>query len=69
MKNKLRTIISNVDNGTYSFLPRTVLEVSADLVTRDSSNNIGLRFPRCNRIRDDKFASDCNTLEDVEALE
>ena len=66
---ELRTIISNVDNGTYSFLPRTVLEVSADLVTRDSNNNIGLRFPRCNRIRDDKFASDCNTLEDVEALE
>jgi len=66
---ELRTIISNVDNGTYSFLPRVVLEVTADLVTRDSNNNIGLRFPRCNRIRDDKFVSDCNTIEDVETLE
>jgi DNA ligase-1 len=66
---ELRTIVSNVNNGTYNFLPRVVLEVSADLVTRDASNNIGLRFPRCKRIRDDKFVIDCNTIEDVERLE
>lgn len=65
---ELRTIITGVDNGTYFFTPRTVLEVSADLITRDSSNNIGLRFPRCKRIREDKFVIDCNTLEDVENL-
>lgn len=66
---ELRTVVTTVDNGKYHFLPRVVLEVSADLVTRDASNNIGLRFPRCKRIRDDKFVADCNTIEDVEALE
>ena len=66
---ELRTIITNVDNGTYYFTPRIVLEVSADLITRDTADNIGLRFPRCKRIRDDKFAIDCNTILDVENLE
>jgi len=66
---ELRTITISIDNGTYFFTPRTVLEVSADLITRDSSNNIGLRFPRCKRIRDDKFVIDCNTLQDLEELE
>ena len=49
--------------------PTVVLEVSADLVSRDLQGNIGLRFPRCKRIRDDKFVADINTLEDVENLE
>lgn len=66
---ELRPLVERFETPTYHFLPRVVLEVSADLVTRDASNNIGLRFPRCKRIRDDKFVSDCNTLEDVEALE
>ena len=51
-----------------TFLPRVVLQVSADVVTRDSDGNIGLRFPRVTRIRDDKFAQDVNTLEEVERM-
>ncbi len=48
---ELRPLVERFETPTYHFLPRVVLEVSADLVTRDASNNIGLRFPRCKRIR------------------
>ena len=61
--------IESVENGTLMVSPTVVLEVSADLVSRDLQGNIGLRFPRCKRIRDDKFVADINTLEDVENLE
>ena len=63
-----KKIISRVNNGTYELLPRIVLEVTCDLVTRDSEGNLGLRFPRMLRIRSDKPVSDINTLEDVEAM-
>tara|TARA_R100001510_G_C7649880_1_gene207363 strand:+ start:325 stop:1836 length:1512 start_codon:yes stop_codon:yes gene_type:complete len=69
LTHNLRRNVENFENDTYSFLPRVVLEVSADLVSRDEKGNLGLRFPRCKRIRDDKFAADINTLEDVERLE
>ena len=69
LTNTLRRNVENYDNKTYHVSPVVVLEVSADLVSRDSQGNLGLRFPRCKRIRDDKFVADINTLEDVEALE
>jgi len=69
LTHNLRRNVENFENDTYYFLPRVVLEVSADLVSRDEKGNLGLRFPRCKRIRDDKFAADINTLEDVESLE
>tara|TARA_R100001082_G_scaffold40748_1_gene21622 strand:- start:2910 stop:4421 length:1512 start_codon:yes stop_codon:yes gene_type:complete len=69
LTHNLRRNVENFENDTYYFLPRVVLEVSADLVSRDEKGNLGLRFPRCKRIRDDKFAADINTLEDVERLE
>lgn len=65
---QLRKIVENFSNGRYEFLPRVVLEVKADLVSTDAKGNIGLRFPRMNRIRDDKFVADINTIEDVERL-
>ena len=66
LTNKLRTTIEKYDDGVYHFLPRVVLEVSADLVTKDKHNNVGLRFPRMKRIREDKFVSDINTEDDLE---
>ena len=69
LTHNLRRNVENFENDTYYFLPRVVLEVSADLVSRDEKGNLGLRFPRCKRIRDDKFAADINTLGDVERLE
>ena len=69
LTHNLRRNVENFENNTYYFLPRVVLEVNADLVSRDEKGNLGLRFPRCKRIRDDKFAADINTLEDVESLE
>ena len=66
---KLRMHIESFEDETHLVSPVTVLEVSADLVSRDLQGNIGLRFPRCKRIRDDKFVADINTIEDVENLE
>jgi len=68
LTNELRKNVETFNNGTYNLLPRVVLEVSADLVTQDAKSNYGLRFPRCKRIRHDKFVADINTIEDVEAL-
>jgi DNA ligase-1 len=69
LTNELRKNVETYDKGTYNLLPRVVLEVSADLITQDAKGNYGLRFPRCKRIRHDKFVADINTIEDVEALE
>jgi len=68
LTNELRKNVETYSNGTYNLLPRVVLEVSADLVTQDAKGNYGLRFPRCKRIRHDKFVADINTIEDVEDL-
>tara|TARA_R100000231_G_scaffold41891_1_gene36548 strand:- start:2303 stop:3835 length:1533 start_codon:yes stop_codon:yes gene_type:complete len=68
LTNELRKNVETYNNGTYNLLPRVVLEVSADLVTQDAKGNYGLRFPRCKRIRHDKFVADINTIEDVERL-
>ena len=62
---RLRTIVETYNDGRYLFLPRIVLEVKADLISTDAKGNIGLRFPRMKRIRDDKFVADINTIEDV----
>ena len=69
LTNTLRRNVESFDNGQFFVSPIVVLEVKADLVSRDAQGNLGLRFPRCVRIRDDKFVSDINTLEDVERLE
>jgi len=63
-----KKIVQRVVDGTYELLPRIVLEVTADLVSKDADNNLGLRFPRLLRIRNDKPVSDINTISDVEAL-
>jgi len=67
---KLKKIVDTYDvkSKQFFFLPRIVLEVIADAVTSDSSGNIGLRFPRLIKIRDDKFASDSNTIDDLKEL-
>ena len=69
LTNTLRRNVEKFENGQFFVSPVVVLEVKADLVSRDEKGNLGLRFPRCVRIRDDKFVADINTLEDVERLE
>ena len=69
LTNTLRRNVESFENAQFFVSPVVVLEVKADLVSRDEKGNLGLRFPRCVRIRDDKFVADINTLEDVERLE
>ena len=69
LTNTLRRNVESFKDGQFFVSPKIVLEVKADLVSRDAEGNLGLRFPRCVRIRDDKFVADINTLEDVERLE
>ena len=61
----INSYVEDFSGGIYKLLPRTVLEVSADLVSMDEKGNYGLRFPRCKRIREDKFVADTNTLDDL----
>ena len=68
LTNELRRQIDTHSNGIYHFLPRVVLEVTADLITQDAEGNWGLRFPRLVRIRDDKFVADINTLNDIKEM-
>ena len=68
LTNEAKKLILSVSNGTHSLSPRMVLEVTCDLITKDSKGNFGLRFPRLLRIRHDKPVSEINTLEDVKNL-
>ena len=65
LTNQLRKLVESHKDGKYHFLPRIVLEVLADLISQDAKGNIGLRFPRVSRIRNDKYVEDINTIEDV----
>ena len=62
---ELKKIVDVYEQGSFYFLPRIVLEVSGDMITQDAEESWALRFPRVKRIRRDKFAADCNTLQDV----
>jgi len=68
LTNEGKKIVSGINDKTHKWLPRIVLEVTCDLVTRDADGNLGLRFPRMLRIRTDKPVSDINTLKDVEGM-
>jgi ATP-dependent DNA ligase I len=65
---ELRKNVDYYEGETYYFLPRIVLEVTSDLVTTDSDGNIGLRFPRCVRIRQDKYPADIDTIDSVKEM-
>ena len=65
LTDKLQKQIVSRKNGVYAVNPVVILEVKSDLVSQDAKGNIGLRFPRMNRIREDKFVEDIDTLETV----
>lgn len=68
LTNSLRKNIEKYNDGVYYFLPRIVIEIKADLISRDMNGNYSLRFPRMSRIRDDKYVQDINTKKNVEEL-
>tara|TARA_A100001201_G_scaffold112786_1_gene96612 strand:- start:75 stop:1583 length:1509 start_codon:yes stop_codon:yes gene_type:complete len=65
---QLKRIVDSYSGGTYHFLPRVVLEVTCDFLTKNQDGSYGMRFPRILRIRDDKYPTDCNTIEEIEEL-
>ena len=65
LTNKLKRTTIKFHNGTHEFLPRIVLSVSADLITKNKNDSWGLRFPRMIAIRDDKPVNEINTIDDV----
>lgn len=65
---QLRKHIDRYEGDTYYFNPRIVLQVTSDLVTNNSDGEIGLRFPRAMRVREDKYPSDIDTLQRVQEL-
>ena len=64
----LKKIVESYEGDTFHFLPRVVLEVTADLVSTDDDGNIGLRFPRAVRVREDKYAKEADTLQTVQEM-
>lgn len=62
---ELKKVVDMYEKETFYFLPRIVLEVTGDLISKDAEENWALRFPRVKRIRRDKYAVDCNTIQDV----
>jgi DNA ligase-1 len=65
---QLKKIIEKFSSDVFYVLPRIVLEVTCDLISKDSEGNYGLRFPRVMRIRNDKFAKDCNSILDIQLM-
>lgn len=64
----LKKFVESYEGDTFHFLPRVVLEVTADLVSTDDEGNIGLRFPRVVRVREDKYAKEADTLQTVKEM-
>jgi DNA ligase-1 len=68
LTNKLKPLTTSYDNGTFTLLPRVVLTVTADLVSKNRDNTYALRFPRMKCIRNDKPVTEINTIDDVVML-
>jgi DNA ligase-1 len=62
----LKRIVEKYEGEVFHVLPRIVLEVTADGVTKNELGGFGLRFPRVLRIRDDKSPMDCTEIGDLE---
>lgn len=62
---QLKKIVDRYSNSVFYFLPRKVIQVSADMIQMDSEGQYALRFPRMVRIRDDKYPKEINTTNDI----
>jgi len=63
---ELKKIVDAHVDGVFHFLPRIVLEVDCDAITKDEkTGHLALRFPRMVRIRDDKAPTECDTHTDM----
>tara|TARA_R100001463_G_scaffold110177_1_gene164860 strand:- start:4529 stop:6082 length:1554 start_codon:yes stop_codon:yes gene_type:complete len=62
---QLKQIVDRYDNNVFYFLPRKVIQVTADMVQIDNDGKFALRFPRMVRIRQDKYPKEINTIHDI----
>ena len=67
LSDKLRKLVSTVVDGKYTFIPRVVLNIKAEIIMK-RNDRYSLRLPRIIAVRDDKYASDATTLHQVEQL-
>ena len=65
---ELKKIVDVFYNGVFHFLPRRVIQVTADMIQMDNEGKYALRFPRLVRLRDDKFPSEVNTIDDLKQM-
>ena len=63
----LRKVVDSYNPPVYHFLPRIVIQVTCDAVTTNQDGSIGMRFPRLMRIREDKVASEVDTIETIQS--
>ena len=61
-----KRIVESYDDGTYFFCLEWQAEITADAVTKNQDGTYGWRFPRIPRLREDKYPSECNTIQDIE---
>ncbi len=67
LSNMLRKLVSSFKNEKYSFLPRVVLHVKAEMIMK-RDDKYSLRLPRIHAIRSDKYAIDATTIQEVDAI-
>jgi len=67
LSNMLRKIVSSFKNKKYSFLPRVVLHVKAEIIMK-KDDKYSLRLSRIHAIRTDKYAIDSSTIQEVDAI-
>lgn len=67
LSNMLRRVVSSFKNKKYSFLPRIVLHVKAEIIMK-KDDKYSLRLPRIHAIRNDKYAIDASTIQEVNTI-
>ena len=66
----LKPLIIAEDSTSVKVKPSIVVEIKYEEIQKSPSYSSGyaLRFPRLSRLREDRGAEDCSTLEQVNAL-
>jgi DNA ligase-1 len=67
LSNMLRKLVSKADESKYSFMPRIVLHIKAELIMK-KNDKYSLKLARIHAIRNDKYAIDSSTVQEIQAI-